>query len=180
MIAAWNRGSTYSGLPPTFLGRDLIGPCPKVLIIGTDQGLNDWAAMLKPAGLMTEENELLYPIIGLSHAGNPMHLNPEGIDTITEEVKQHENVLILVDSFAACLAPLGLKEESPEAALPLQEFAEALDVQTQSCGAWLSRTLNSCIRALIEDGHKHVQLDTQPKLNSSGFPGKQRKKKART
>ena len=127
LIAAWNRGSTYSGLPPTFLGRDLVGPCPRVLIIGTDQGLNDWAAMLKPAGLMTEDNVLLDPIIGLAHAGNPIHLDPEGIDTIAEEVKQHENILILVDSLAACLAPLGLKEESPEAALPLQELAEALD-----------------------------------------------------
>ena len=127
LIAAWNRGSTYSGLPSTFLGRDLIGPCPKVLIIGTDQGLNDWAAMLKPAGLMTEDNVLLDPIIGLAHAGNPMHLDPEGIDTIAEEVKQYGKVLILVDSLAACLAPLGLKEESPEAALPLQELAEALD-----------------------------------------------------
>ena len=83
--------------------------------------------MLKPAGLMTEDNDLLDPIIGLSHAGNPMHLDPEGIDTIAEEVKQYGNVLILVDSLAACLAPLGLKEESPEAALPLQELAEALD-----------------------------------------------------
>ncbi|CAI8168847.1 MAG: Uncharacterised protein [Prochlorococcus marinus str. MIT 9215] len=127
LIAAWKRGSTFSGLPPTFLDRELVGPCPKVLIIGTDQGLNDWAAMLKPAGLMTDDNVLLDPIIGLAHAGNPMHLDPEGIDTIAEEVNQHENVLILVDSLAACLAPLGLKEESPEAALPLQELAEALD-----------------------------------------------------
>ena len=127
LIATWKRGSSCPGLPATFLGLELVGACPKVLIIGTDQGLNDWAAMLKPAGLMTEENELLDPIIGLSHAGNPMHLDPEGIDTIAEEVKQHENVLILVDSLAACLAPLGLKEESPEAALPLQELAEALE-----------------------------------------------------
>jgi len=127
LIATWKRGSSYPGFPATFLGLQLVGACPKVLIIGTDQCLNDWAAMLKPAGLMTEENELLDPIIGLSHAGNPMHLDPEGIDTITEEVKQHENVLILVDSLAACLAPLGLKEESPEAALPLQELAEALE-----------------------------------------------------
>lgn len=35
--------------------------------------------------------------------------------------------MILVDSLAACLAPLGLKEESPEAALPLQELVEAFD-----------------------------------------------------
>ena len=104
LIAAWKRGSSCPGFPATFLGLELIGPCPKVLIIGTEQGLNDWAAMLKPAGLMTEENVLHDPIIGLSHAGNPMHLNPEGIDTIAEEVKQHENVLILVDSLAACLA----------------------------------------------------------------------------
>ena len=127
LIAAWKRGSSYPGFPATFLGLELVGACPKVLIIGTDQCLNDWAAMLKPAGLMTEDNVLLDPIIGLSHAGNPMHLDPEGIDAIAEEVKQHENVLILVDSLAACLAPLGLKEESPEAALPLQELAEALE-----------------------------------------------------
>ena len=127
LIATWKRGSSYPGFPATFLGLQLVGACPKVLIIGTDQCLNDWAAMLKPAGLMTENNVLLDPIIGLSHAGNPMHLDPEGIDTIAEEVKQHENVLILVDSLAACLAPLGLKEESPEAALPLQELAEALE-----------------------------------------------------
>ena len=46
--------------------------------------------MLKPAGLMTDDNVLVDPIIGLAHAGNPMHLDPEGIDAIAEEVKQHE------------------------------------------------------------------------------------------
>lgn len=127
LIAAWHRQEAYSGLLPTFLNRDLVGACPKVLIIGSDQGLIDWAAMLKPAGLMSEDNELLDPIIGLAHAGNPIHLDPEGIDAIAEEVKKHQNMMILIDSLAACLAPLGLKEESPEAALPLQELVEALD-----------------------------------------------------
>ena len=50
---------------------------------------------------MTEENVLLDPIIGLAHAGNPIRLDPESIDTIAEEVKQYENVLILVDSLTA-------------------------------------------------------------------------------
>lgn len=127
LIAAWHRQASNSGFPPTFLSRDLVGACPKVLIIGSDQGLSDWAAMLKPAGLMSEDNELLDPIIGLAHAGNPIHLDPEGIDCIADEVKNHQNMLIVVDSLAACLAPLGLKEESPEAALPLQELTEALD-----------------------------------------------------
>ena len=90
LIAAWKRGLTFSCLPQTLLDRELVGPCPKVLIISTDQGLIAWDAMLKPAGLMTDDNVLVDPIIGLAHAGNPMHLDPEDIDAIAEEVKQHE------------------------------------------------------------------------------------------
>ncbi|MCP9940977.1 AAA family ATPase [Cyanobium sp. ATX 6E8] len=124
MIAAWHHGAG------TFLGRELNGPCPPVLLIGTDQGQADWGRMLQPAGLLEgtgKTGRILAPIVGLAHSGRPVHLDPEGIDMIAEKAQQHPGLLVVIDSLSACIAPLGLKEESPEIAMPVAELMEQLE-----------------------------------------------------
>jgi hypothetical protein len=121
LIAAWHHRAG------AFLDRPLQGPCPPVLLIGTDQGQADWGRLLQPAGLVDEQGTILPPIIGLAHAGQPVHLDPEGIDLIADYAQQHPGLFVLIDSLAACIAPLGLKEESPEVAMPVAELMEQLE-----------------------------------------------------
>lgn len=121
LISAWRHGAK------TFLDRELIGPCPPVLLIGTDQGQADWGRMLQASGLVDENGRILPPIVGLAHSGRPVHLDPEGIDTIAEKAQQHPGLLVVIDSLSACISPLGLKEESPEIAMPVAELMEQLE-----------------------------------------------------
>jgi hypothetical protein len=121
LIGAWHHGAQ------AFLNQQLIGPCPPVLLIGTDQGQADWGRMLQPAGLVDERGRILQPIVGLAHSGQPLHLDPEGIDLIAEQAQQHPGLLVVIDSLSACIAPLGLKEESPEIAMPVAELMEQLE-----------------------------------------------------
>jgi hypothetical protein len=115
---------------PAFLDRTLSGPCPPVLIVGTDQGANDWGRMLEEAGLAERHGDRVRigaPIVGLHHAGRPLHLDPEGIDRIAAEAQAHPGLLIVVDSLAACVAPLGLKEESAQIAEPIHDLMEQVE-----------------------------------------------------
>lgn len=121
LISAWHHGAN------TFLNRELIGPCPPVLLIGTDQGQADWGRMLQASGLVDENGRILPPIVGLAHSGRPVHLDPEGIDTIAEKAQQHPGLLVVIDSLSACISPLGLKEESPEIAMPVAELMTQLE-----------------------------------------------------
>ena len=122
LISAWHYGAE------TFLGQPLHGPCPPVLLIGTDQGQADWGRMLHAAGLVDDAGRILSPIVGLAHAGQPVHLDAAGIDTIAEAAQQNPGLVVVVDSIqATCTAPLGLKEESPEIAMPLADLMEQLE-----------------------------------------------------
>jgi hypothetical protein len=121
MVAAWHRNN------PALLGCNLLGPCPPVMIVGTDQGQSDWGRMLQGAGLVDAQGRIGGPIVGLAHAGRPLHLDPEGIDRIAEHAQQHPGLLVVIDSLSACIAPLGLKEESPEIAEPVADLMEQLE-----------------------------------------------------
>jgi hypothetical protein len=115
---------------PAFLDRTLHGPCPPVLIVGTDQGGNDWGQMLVQAGLAENHgNRVLIaaPLVALHHAGAPLHLDPEGIDRIASYAQQQPGLLIVIDSLSACVAPLGLKEESPQIAEPIHDLMQQLE-----------------------------------------------------
>lgn len=112
---------------PAFLDRTLIGPCPPVLIVGTDQGQADWGRMLQEVGWVDAAGTIGGPLVGLVHAGRPLHLDPEGIDRIAEKAQQHPGLVVVVDSLSACLMPLGLKEESPQIAEPVQDLMEQLE-----------------------------------------------------
>lgn len=62
--------------------------------------------------------------MALHHAGAPLHLDPEGIDSIADWAQQHPGLLIVIDSLSACVAPLGLKEESPQIAEPIHDLMQ--------------------------------------------------------
>jgi hypothetical protein len=118
-IAAWHRGEP-------FLGKQFHGECPPVLIVGSDQPQSDWGRMLQKVGLVSEERRLLAPIVGLFHSGTPLSLDPEGIEKIAGYAKEHPGLLVVIDSYARCVASLGLSERDAEIAGPLADLQEAI------------------------------------------------------
>ncbi|MFN7632454.1 MAG: AAA family ATPase [Cyanobacteriota bacterium] len=120
MIAAWNRGEG------SFLGLPLYGPCPPVLIVGTDQPDNDWGRMLLEVGLLPD-GKVSAPIVRLFHRGSPLHLSPEGIEAIAVYAASHPKLFVLLDSVAALTSPLGLDENSAEIVEPINDLLEALE-----------------------------------------------------
>jgi len=122
LVAAWHRGET------TFLDRRLIGPCPPVILCWPDQGEQDCARMIRSAGLLAADGGLLSPpLVALFHAGRPIHLDPEGIERLGEEIRTHPGALVILDSYSAATRPLGLEEASAEFAMPLVELIEVLE-----------------------------------------------------
>jgi hypothetical protein len=127
LIGAWRRGE------PSFLGHPLVGPCPPLLIVGTDQPESDWGRMLLEVGLMREvelqagrKGEILPPIVALFHKGKPLHLDCEGIERIATYAAKHPGLLILLDSITACTSSLGLDENSSEIVEPINDLMEAI------------------------------------------------------
>lgn len=121
-IAAWHRGDQ------TFLGQRFHGPCPPIIIAGTDMPVCDWGAALRRYGLMGADSSLPVdgPIKALFHAGAPIHLDQDGIDKLTEEVSAHPGCLVLLDSYAKLVGPLGITEIAAEYAGPLGDCQESL------------------------------------------------------
>jgi hypothetical protein len=120
-IGAWAHGS------PGFLGQRFHGPCPPVLIVGTDQPENDWARMLKSARLLQPDGRLARPpIVGLFTAGNPLYLDEEGIERIAESAEEHPGLVVVVDSYHACCRTLGVSENDAEMADPVLALLESI------------------------------------------------------
>ncbi len=119
-IAAWSRGERE------FLGRELVGPCPPVALAWTDQPRNDSGRMLDAVGLLRPDG-LAPPLKALWTSGEPLHLDPEGVEELAQWAEKNPAGLVIVDSFAAATRPLGLEEASGEFAAPFIELAEALE-----------------------------------------------------
>ena len=95
---------------PEFLGQKLFGPCPPVLIVGSDQDEGDWAECLHLAGLLPD-GRLAECIVALYDKGRPLHLDNAGIETIADY---------------ACTHQLGLMERDANYAGPLVDLQEAI------------------------------------------------------
>jgi len=125
LISAWHYGSG------SFLGLRLNGPCPPVIVAGTDQTLADWRAVLAPAGLMQKQAngrwKLCGPIVTLWHRSQPVYLDTAGIEDIARACEEHPGALLICDTYAALIAPLGLDEAKPEAAEPLYNLMEMVE-----------------------------------------------------
>jgi hypothetical protein len=127
MISAWHYGTGE------FLGLAFDGPCPPVIIAGTDQTISDWRAVLAPAGLMQKQENGKWkltpggPIVKLWHRSQPIYLDMAGIEEIAETCRQHPGALLLCDTYATLIAPLGLDEAKPEVAEPLYNLMELVE-----------------------------------------------------
>jgi hypothetical protein len=120
MLAAWWHGEG------SYLGQPLHGVCPPVFIVGTDQPENDWFTLFKREGLVDGDRTLGGPIEMLWSTGNALHLNPEGITRLAEVAGQHPGAFFLVDSYHACISPLGIDESTSAFDGPARALAEAL------------------------------------------------------
>ena len=120
MIGAWWRGE------PSYLGHKLEGKCPPVYIVGTDQPENDWYTILKREGLIQNNGELGGPIECLWHTGAPLHLNEKGIEQLETVASENPGALILLDSYHACVSPLGIDEATSAFDGPARSLASAL------------------------------------------------------
>ena len=120
MIGAWWHGEA------SYLGHAFHGQCPPVFIVGTDQPEGDWVTLLRREGLLGPGNTLGGPIEALWHTGAPLHLTPQGIATLAEKAAQHPGALFLVDSYHACVSPLGIDEATSAFDGPARALTEAL------------------------------------------------------
>ncbi|KZR88734.1 hypothetical protein MITS9508_01911 [Synechococcus sp. MIT S9508] len=110
----------------SFLGQALPGAEPLILIVGPDQTENDWQECLLRAGLSDAEGNVDDAIVGVFHKGCPLHLDESGIDQIVEFCRAFPDLIILLDSYAAATAALGLEEKSASYADPLLDLQEAI------------------------------------------------------
>jgi hypothetical protein len=120
MLAAWWRGDD------DYLGQPLHGNCPPVFIVGTDQPQNDWFTLFKREGLVDQGEHLGGPIEMLWHTGAPLHLTNEGIEHLGELAAANPGAFFLVDSYHACVSPLGIDEATSAFDGPARDLAQAL------------------------------------------------------
>jgi hypothetical protein len=104
MVSKWYQNE------PSFLNREFENDCPSVIIVGTDQGEADWATMLKAVNLIGSDGTILEPIKKIWTAADPLHFNDKGLEILGLEMEKHENCLVIVDSYHACVSPLGYED----------------------------------------------------------------------
>lgn len=125
-IARWYRGDAEH------LGLAFYGPCPPVIIAGTDMPLGRWLRLLHRFGLAETTGADCFrllpdgPIRGLFSMDSPIHLDHEGIARLADLASKHPGCLMIVDSYAKLTGPLGLKEASADFAGPLGDLQEAV------------------------------------------------------
>lgn len=118
-IAAWHHGAL------SFLGQRFIGPCPPVILIGTDQPAADWARMLQRAHLHAgaDPDGVSTPVREIWTMEDGFVLNEEGLELCGELAQEYPGALFMIDSVAAAVTnPLGIPEESAEIAEPLRRL----------------------------------------------------------
>jgi hypothetical protein len=126
LMAAWLRGD------PTWLQRDLKGPPiadRHALIIGTDQGREDWHQTLTPVGLCTVladgETVQLHRRVTLYPMESGALLDADTMRMIRRWVDLHPGGMVAVDSLATCLPP-GIDEDKASAAGPVHALQDAI------------------------------------------------------
>ena len=120
MISAWWHGQGE------YLGQPLHGACPPVFIVGTDQPENDWFTLFKRESLIGKDGTLGGPVEMLWHTGAPLHLTTEGIQCLADIAAVNPGALFLLDSYHACVAPLGIDEATSAFDGPARALTEAL------------------------------------------------------
>jgi len=125
-IAAWHLGFG------DYLGQRFHGPCPPVVIVGVDMPRARWMPLLGRFGLAEKLSgsqwQLLPngPIRGLFTQSEALCLDPEGLSRIAEVAAQNPGCLMVADSYAKLVGPLGLKEGDASFAGPLGDLQEVI------------------------------------------------------
>lgn len=117
-IAAWHYGAK------TFLGKSFVGPCPPVVIIGSDQGELDWSNMLEAVHLPNESDPdgVRTPVREIWTMEDRMDMDEECLEIYKDVAADYPGALFLIDSVAATVSSMGIEEASPEMADPLRQF----------------------------------------------------------
>jgi len=114
-----------------FIGRFVLSPpCPKVIIVGTDQPLADWREVMVPNGLMVRKEldnyKICDPVVKLYTREDGLHLDEAGIEKITAHCDKHPGAVLVLDAFLSLIQPLGLDSDSEGAVEPLQNLLESI------------------------------------------------------
>jgi len=116
LISAWHRGQ------PSFIGKTLIGECPPVIIVGTDQPEVDWGTMLVAEGLMSADGEMQDPLVAFWSAADPLHFDEDGFKLLDEVCSEFPGALVLCDSYHACVSTLNCEDGSSTYANPMAQL----------------------------------------------------------
>jgi hypothetical protein len=125
LAAAWLRGDA------SWLDRPLppLGDQERhVLIVGTDQGLEDWAQTLCPVGLATQTGSrvVVHERLTLCPLEAQVLLDADGLNNVVRSwIDRHPGGLVVVDSLSATLPP-GIDIDKPAAARPVRALVEAI------------------------------------------------------
>jgi len=120
MLAAWASGEGQ------FLGRDLCGPCPPIVIAGPDMNDGDWYLPLQRVGLVAEDGTIRDPIKAMFTAKHRFALTPEGIEKLVELAILWPGFVLLLDSYHAAIHGMGITEKDEAIADPLLDLTQAL------------------------------------------------------
>lgn len=121
LIGRWSRGGRE------FLGMELTGPCPPVLLMGPDMPEPMWGAMLQAEGLLDANNCPAEVIVGLSTSGCGWQLDEEGIALVADLARRHPGLLVVIDSLKHATRLMGIDENTAAADAPLRALDAALD-----------------------------------------------------
>ncbi len=114
----------------TYLGLPITGPCPPVLLVGTDMSAADWRTMLLEAELMRKQpdgSELLHEAITeMYDSGQAISLNQAGISAIAAWCACNPGGLVILDSAASLTRNLGLSENARGFARPFDDLMKAV------------------------------------------------------
>lgn len=110
----------------SFLQQAITPTAAQFLVVGTDQPESDWATCFKLAGLIDGSDVINERVIALYDKSRPLHLDSNGIETIASHAKANPGLIILLDSYYACVQALGLFERDANYAGPLLDLQEAV------------------------------------------------------
>ena len=109
-----------------FIGKKVFDKGEKILICGPDMTEALWAEFLCDYGLAKPDGTPHERLAGVTAAGMNFRLDPAGIDLVEERARNNPGLIILIDSFAACLWGLQCDENKSSVVDPLLQLMNAV------------------------------------------------------
>lgn len=109
-----------------FIGKKVFDKGEKILICGPDMTEALWAEFLNDYGLADAHGQPHERIAGVTAAGMNFRLDQAGIDLVEERARKYPGLIILIDSFAACLWGMQCDENKSSVVDPLLQLMNAV------------------------------------------------------